>query len=40
MGWKSYCDIGGSEEYTPFAKLPYGPARRAQGRGLGSDLGG
>ena len=34
------CDISGSEEYTPFAKLLYGPAPRAQTRGLGSDLGG
>ena len=29
-----YCDISGTEEYTPFAKLPYGPAPRAQARGL------
>ena len=35
-----YCDKSGTEEYTPFAKLPCGPAPRAQGRGLGSDLGG
>ena len=30
-----YCDISGTEEYTPFANLPFGPAPRAQARCLG-----
>ena len=34
-----YCDISGTEEYTPFAKLPYGTAPRAQARGLGPGFG-
>lgn len=36
-----YCDISGTEEYTPLANFAtYGLALRAHARGLGSDLGG
>ena len=36
-----YCDISGTEEYTPLANFAtYGLALRAHVRGLGSDLGG